>query len=175
MHYELANGLVIEFKFRKTSFVHLAGLHKLKDIPLIQTYSAKSGFASQIISKIKKGNFTEFDVKSSKYFPLIQKRYENFTLENLFSLSYTDVVVDFDISKVAKSKLVNTKYILFEKDSQNGNRQLCIANDATGGYYPETFFYEPSDYYLKNQTLEKVKKFQMVKSDGSIYFTDEFS
>lgn len=174
MHYELQNGFVLEFQFKKSNFVHMAGLHKLKDIPLIQTYSSKPGFASQIISKIKKGTFTEADVFSSKYFPLIQKRYENFTLENLFSLVYTDIVVDFDISKLAKSKLVNTKFILFEKDVQNGNRHLCIAEDALGNYYPETFFYEASDYYLKSQTLIKVKKVQMIKSDGSIYFSDEF-
>lgn len=119
MHYELQNGFLLEFQFKKSNFVHMAGLHKLKDIPLIQTYSSKPGFASQIISKIKKGTFTEADV-------------------------------------------------------QNGNRHLCIAEDSLGNYYPETFFYEASDYYLKSQSLIKVKKVQLIKSDGSIYFSDEF-
>lgn len=152
----------------------MAGLHKLKDINIIQTYLGKQGFANQILSKIKKGTLTESDVKASKYFPLIQKRYEEFTLENLFSLSYSDVIIDFDITKLAKSKLKNTKFILFEKNMDQENRHLCIAGNETNGFYPETFFFKSSDYYIKNQVLEKVKKFQIIKADGSIYFEDKF-
>ena len=54
------------------------------------------------------------------------------------------------------------------------NRHLCIAENETNGFYPETFFFESSDYYIKNQVLEKVKKFQIIKADGSIYFEDKF-
>lgn len=174
MHYEFYNGFILEFQFKKTNFPHMAGLHKLKDINIIQTYLGKAGFANQIISKIKKGTLNESDIKASKYYPLIQKRYEEFTLENLFSLSYSDVIIDFDITKLAKSKLTKTKFILFEKNINNENRYLCIAGDAKNGFYPETFFFEPTDYYLKNQTLEKVKKFEIINKDGSIYFEDSF-
>ena len=156
MRYEFYSGFVLEFRFVKTNFVHLVGLHKLKDINLIQIYAAKKGFASQIISRIQKGDLTEEEIKTSKYFPLIKNRYEDFTFENIFCLSYTDVIIDFDITKLKQSKLVNTKFILYEK-KQNGNRQLCIAGDSKNGYYPETFFFEPKDYYIKNQKHEKNK------------------
>ena len=108
------------------------------------------------------------------FVPVIQKRYEEFTLDNLFSLSYTDVIIDFDITKLAKSKLTKTKFILFEKNDKQENRHLCVAGNEKDGFYPETFFYEPSDYYLKNQVQEKIKKFQILNSDGSVYFEDEF-
>ncbi|MBP5438163.1 MAG: hypothetical protein J6Y30_09305 [Treponema sp.] len=174
MHYTFYNGFILEFEFKKTNFPHMAGLHKLKDINIIQTYLGKQGFANQILSKIKKGALTEADIRTSKYFPGIQKRYEEFTLENLFSLSYSDVIIDFDITKLAKSRLKNTKFILFEKNKNQENRHLCIAGNQTGGFYPETFFFESSDYYVKNQTLEKIKQFQIIKADGSIYFEDNF-
>lgn len=174
MSYEFCNGFLLEFQFRKTNFPHMAGLHKLKDLNIIQTYFGKPGFANQIISKIKKGTLTEADVKSSKYFPTIQKRYEEFSAESIFSLSYTDVIIDFDITKLAKSKLTNTKFILFEKDANNGNRHLCIAGNSASGFYPETFFFESSDYYLKNQKLEKIKTFKIIKPNGTIYFEDNF-
>ena len=174
MHYEFCNGFLLEFQFKKTNFPHMIGLHKLKDMTAIQTYAGKAGFANQVLSKIKKGTLTEADIKTSKYFPLIQKRYEEFTLDNLFSLSYTDVIIDFDITKLEKSKLTKTKFILFEKNDKQENRHLCVAGNEKDGFYPETFFYEPSDYYLKNQVQEKTKKFQILNSDGSVYFEDEF-
>ena len=174
MHYEFYNGFILEFKFSKTNFPHMAGLHKLKDLNIIRTYLGKPGFANQIISKIKKGILTEADIKTSKYFPLIQRRYDEFTLENLFSLSYNDVIIDFDITKLAKSKLTNTKYILFEKNQNQENRHLCIAGNQTKGFYPETFFFETTDYYIRNQNQEKIKKFQIIKPDGTIYFEDCF-
>ena len=39
---------------------------------------------------------------------------------------------------------------------------------------PRGFFFEPSDYYVKNQVVEKIKKFQIIKSDGTVYFEDTF-
>lgn len=173
MHYEFCSGITLDFQFKKTNFPHMAGLHKLKDIPTIHAYLEKPGFANQIISKIKKDLLTESDIKGSKYYPQIQKRYEDFTLENLFSLSYSDVIIDFDVTKLSKSKLKNTKYILFEKDTK-GNRHLCIGGNHSEGFYPETFFFEKSDYYVKNQIREKIRKFQIIKADGTIYFEDEF-
>lgn len=174
MHYEFCNGFLLDFQFKKTNFPHMIGLHKLKDLGVIQAYLGKAGFANQLLSKIKKGALTETDIKSSKYFSQIKRRYEEFTLENLFSLSYTDVIINFDITKVQKSKLTKTKFILFEKNSKNENRHLCIAGNQTEGFYPETFFFEPSDYYVKNQVVEKIKKFQIIKSDGTVYFEDTF-
>ena len=135
MHYEFCNGFLLDFQFKKTNFPHMIGLHKLKDSGVIQAYLGKAGFANQLLSKIKKGALTEADIKSSKYFSQIKRRYEEFTLENLFSLSYTDVIINFDITKVQKSKLTKTKFILFEKNSKNENRHLCIAGNQTEGFF----------------------------------------
>lgn len=50
MHYEFSNGFLLDFTFQKTNFPHMIGLHKLKDINIIQKYAGKSGFANQIIT-----------------------------------------------------------------------------------------------------------------------------
>ena len=52
MHYEFSNRFLLDFTFQKTNFPHMIGLHKLKDINIIQKYAGKSGFVNQIITKI---------------------------------------------------------------------------------------------------------------------------
>ena len=41
MHYEFSNGFLLDFTFQKTNFPHMIGLHKLKDINIIQKYAPK--------------------------------------------------------------------------------------------------------------------------------------
>ena len=154
----------------------MLGLHKLKDIPLIQKFNNpldKMVSANYLIGKIKKGDLTEKDIQKSVYYNQIQKRYIRFDTENLFGLTYTDVIVDFDVNKLANSKLTNTKYILYEAE-QEGYKQLCIAGKGSNEYYAETFFFEPSDDYIRNQKTVKVKRVQIIAPDGTIYLEDEF-
>lgn len=176
MRYELQDNSIIQFKFSKKSFPHMLGLHKLKDIPLIQKFNNpldKMVSANYLIGKIKKGDLTEKDIQKSVYYNQIQKRYIRFDAENLFGLTYTDVIVDFDVNKLANSKLTNTKYILYEAE-QEGYKQLCIAGKGLNEYYAETFFFESSDDYIRNQKTVKVKTVQMIAPDGTIYLEDEF-
>lgn len=176
MHYEFESTTTLNFTFEKNSFPHMAGLHKLRDIPLIQQFNNPNNkmiCAKYLISKIKKGALTENDVKNSCYYGLIEQRYHQFTSENLFSMTYTDVIIDFNVTRLVSSKLLHTKYILYEKE-KTGYRQLCIAINASGECYAETFFFEPSDNYIKGQTHEKIHKVQMIAPDGTIYFEDSF-
>lgn len=177
MNYILDDDVEVSFTFEKNAFPHLVGLHKLVDLPLIQKFNdprEKMVNAKYIMSKIRQGKLTEADIKQSVYFEEINERYERLTAENIFTLTYTDVVVDFNVKLLKKSKLVNTKYILFEKED-NAYRQLCIKqNNINNLYYVETFFYEKSDDYIRGQMHQKVKCIKVIAPDGTIYLEDNF-
>lgn len=177
MQYELASGTQLRFTFEKTAFLHLTGIYKLIDIPLIQKYNDSQNLmvnAKYLLTKIRQGKLTEADIRTSKHFAAIEDRYERLTSDNLLSMTYTDVVIDFDVTLLKASKLVNTKYILFEKE-QNAYRQLCIKqNNMDQLYYVETFFYEKSDDYIRGQLRDRVISMQVIAPDGSIYLEDSF-
>jgi len=177
MQYELASGTQLGFTFEKTAFPHLSGIHKLIDIPLIQKYNDPTEMmvsAKYLLAKIRQGKLTETDIRASKYFADIEERYERLTSDNLLSMTYTDVIIEFDVTMLKASKLVNTKYILFEKE-QNAYRQLCIKqNPMDQLYYVETFFYEKSDDYIRGQMQDKIKKIKVLAPDGTVYLEDTF-
>ena len=103
VEYQLENGETIDFKYREENFIHLLGLHKLTDIQLIQMFNDRSNKKVRVryvISRIKKGKFTDAMVKKSVFYSYIQERYENFSYENLTSLSYTDAIINFDPSMI---------------------------------------------------------------------------
>lgn len=173
MEYELDNGDTIKVKLRQTDFPHLIGLHKLIDIPIIRQFNDKSNVtvsAKFIISKIKREQLlTENVIKHSNYFNLISKRYEHFTKDNILSLSYTDALIDFNADLICSS--LKSKYILFEKKEQ-GYNHLCIAQSIKAIKYAESFFYNSTDLYIRNQKLIKVKKIKIYDSKGNIYMED---
>ena len=129
--YTLINGDVIDFKLKQTDFPHLIGLHKLIDIPLIGQFNDISNItvsAKFPISKIKKeSQLTESSVKNSVYFPEIAQRYQNFSKDNLLTLTYTDAIVDFDASLIGSR--LRGDYILFENQRSQGYNYLSIAKD----------------------------------------------
>ena len=98
--YEFEDGHMIEFVPKQTDFPHLIGLHKLVDIPIIRQFNDKCNqtvSAKFLISKIKKETIlTDEAIRNSKYFPKIEDRYNRFNKENILSLSYTDVILDFN-------------------------------------------------------------------------------
>lgn len=172
--YTLANGDVIDFKLKQTDFPHLIGLHKLVDIPLIGQFNDVSNAtisAKFLISKIKKeSQLTESIIKNSVYFPNIEKRYNNFSKENLLTLTYTDAIVDFNPSLIG-SKL-RGDYILFENHKSQGYNYLSVAKDSKEKRYAESFFYNSADLYIRNQKIVKVCKVEIYDKNGRIYFED---
>ena len=97
--YKFVNGEAIEIIYKEENFAHLLGLHKLKDIQLIQFWLDKNNKKiklKEVIRRIKNATFTDAQVRASVFYPKIQERYENFSYENLTTLTYTDAVVNFD-------------------------------------------------------------------------------
>ena len=170
----MENGFIIEFKLKQTDFPHLIGLHKLVDIPIIGQFNDTSNTtvsAKFLISKIKKENIlTENVIKNSIYFPSIEQRYKNFSKDNLLTLTYTDAIVDFNATLIG-SKL-RGDYILFENKKLQGYTYLSIAKDTKQNRYVESFFYNPTDIYIRNQKVVKVDKVEIYDKNGKIFLED---
>lgn len=172
--YTLRNKDVIDFKLKQTDFPHLIGLHKLIDIPIIGQFNDNSNStisARFIISKIKKeSHLTEKIIKNSIYFSDIEQRYNNFSKENILTLTYTDAIVNFN-SAIIGSKL-RGDYILFENKISGGFNYLSIAKDYQQKRYAESFFYNPTDLYVRNQTVIKVTKVEIYDNEGKLFLKD---
>lgn len=174
--YLLGNGAIIDFVYKEENFIHLLGLHKLTDIQIIQLFNDKKNRMVQtkyIISRIKKGKFTDAMVKASVFYSNISSRYESFSYDNLTTLVYTDAVINFN-SLLINSKL-KSNYLLFEEKVNKEYNHLGIATDViTKKHYIETFFHQPTDMYIRNQQVEKIKSFTLYTPDNEIIVEDSF-
>lgn len=174
IYYEFENDKTIAFVPKQSDFPHLIGLHKLVDIPLIRQFNDKNNntvSAKFLISKIKKETIlTDEIIKSSLYFPKIEERYKRFNKENILSLSYTDVIIDFNPTLIGSD--LKAKYVLFEEREQGCYNHLCVAETSTNQKYLESFFYEQSDLYLKNQKQIKIKSVKIFDNKGNLFLED---
>lgn len=174
--YELVNGKIIEVTYKEENFAHLLGLHKLKDIQLIQFWldkNNKSVKLKEVIRRIKNASFTDEMVKTSVFYPDIQERYERFSYESLTTMTYTDAVINFDPAMI--NSKIKSDYLLFERKEDNKFNHLGIARDkTTGKRYIETFFHQPDDRYIAGQKTEKVKRFALYDSENEIIVNDSF-
>ncbi len=173
IEYVFEDNSIVGFKLKQTDFPHLLGLHKLIDIPVIRQFNDKNNLvvgAKYINSKIKKQELlTENIIRESMYFPSIEVRFNNFSKENILTMSYTDAIIDFNASLIASN--LKAKYILFEK-KKIGYNHLCIAEDGNGKKYTESFFYNATDLYIRNQMTIKVKCVKIYDDSGALYLED---
>lgn len=155
--YTLETGETISFTYKKENFAHLIGLHKLKDIQIIQHWLDKNVpnvTLKKIYRAIEREILTESDITNSVHFYKIQKRYSQLSYQNLTTLSYTDVIVSFD-KTIINSKL-NSNYILYEQNIYGGYNHLGIGFDSIkNDTYIETFFCENNNSYIQNQITKK--------------------
>lgn len=176
VEYKLENGQKIEFFYKEENFPHLIGLHKLKDLQLIQFWQDRSNKTVKLetlIRKIKNSIFTDSMVKSSVFFPQIKERYESFSYDNLTTLNYTNAVINFNPIMI-KSK-IKSDYLLYEVKQNNEYNHMGIAlNKATGNRYVETFFHESTDMYINGQKTVKVKSFTLYDNNNDIIVVDSF-
>lgn len=174
--YKLVNEQYIEFYYQEENFAHLLGLHKLKDIQLIQFWQDKNNKSvklKEVIRRIKNSIFTDEMVTSSVFFPKIKERYDNFSYDNLTTLNYTDVIINFNPT-IIKSK-IKSDYLLFEKKNENEFNHLGIALDKKSGKrYVETFFNHPDAMYISGQKIVKVDSFTLYDAGGKIIVEDKF-
>ena len=146
--FTLEGNLKIAFEFTPSNFYHLLGLEKLTDIDQIK--KAKPG---KVFKGILSGSISEQIIKNSKHYSLIQNRIEYFdNLPDLIRYNESNkIIIDFDINKLSfKSKLSNTKYILYKRT----NNRIChLTIGQRKVLYPETYIIENSGLYLSEQTM----------------------
>lgn len=174
--YKLSNGDLIDVTYKEENFLHLLGLHKLKDIQLIQFWLDKNNKVirwKEIIRRIKGMTFTDAMVKASFFYPDIQKRYENFSYETLTTLTYTDVVIDFN--PVLINSKIKSDYLLFEEKNKEYNHLGIAFNKVTNDRYIETFFHQPNDMYISGQKTAKVNSFTLYDRNNKIFIRDSFT
>lgn len=176
VEYEFSNETKIIVPYQEMNFPHLLGLHKLKDIQLIQFWLDKSNKTVKlktILKRIESEAFTDEMVKNSYFYPLIKTRYENFSYDNLTTLNYTDAVINFNPALI--NSKIKSDYILFEERPSNEYNHMGIALDAESGTrYIETFFHQHTDMYISGQNIAKVKKFTLYDSNDKIIVVDTF-
>ena len=174
--YELEDGTIIELKYEQNGFAHLIGMHKLKDIHLIQLWqdsSVGNVRAKEVIRNIKNEKLTEREVMNSKFFPVIKDRYDRFSYDNLTTLNYTDAIVNFDANMIGSK--IKSNYILFEETTKGEyNHMGIVYKPDVEEAYIETFFYESKDTYIKGQKVVKVKSLRIVDACGRIIVEDSF-
>lgn len=150
----LENGQTLDIRFKKEYFKHLLGLHKLTDIRQLSNMSARLVY-KEILSG---ASLLESIRKSAKY-SLILDRIDYFCF--LPTLMHGKIIVNFDTRVVdGETHLHNTDLILYRKIG-NGYVHLTIGENLDG-YYPETFFYEPTKKYITGQTLLDVVKTEIL-------------
>lgn len=145
-------GINFTVAFKKNHFYHLIGLHKLTDIAQLQKTQYNS--ANSIYRNISNGYIAFEDIIKSAHYNEIEDRLKFFT--DIDSIIQSKVIIDFDYTKVHQTNLL-ANYILF-KDYGEMKAHCGFAYDRSGKdlYYPETFFVQDNDYYIKNQDIYSV-------------------
>lgn len=154
----LEDGRRIKLFFLNGHFYHLAGLHKLSDIPLRAHPNENN---REIYNKIIRGEITQADIMHSKQYNRICDRLNCFEYLPKM-LEKSKIIIDFNNALLGnRSVLHNTKYILYAKH-KIGYIHLTIG-EKKSGIYPESLFCENSKQYISEQTLLDIVKVEVIK------------
>ncbi|MCI8980220.1 MAG: hypothetical protein HFE52_06090 [Clostridia bacterium] len=152
-------GIDFTVAFNKSHFYHLIGLHKLTDIAQLKKSQYNS--ANSIYRNIMNGHIKFNDIVKSLHYNEIASRLQFFT--DIYNIVNSKVIIDFDYTKVQRTSIL-ANYILF-KDYGEMKAHCGFAYDRNGKdrYYPETFFVQDNDYYIKNQDVYSVVDIKVEK------------
>jgi hypothetical protein len=153
------SGKKIEFDivFNADNFKHLAGLHKLTDIPLMQ----RGG--EIIYRQILSGQTTLEDIKKSNFFDDIEVRLDNFS-----ELKDTLIAKKLMLkSSHGRFNSISADFMLTKQNNEYGYAHLFLGKDKGKEDYtfPVTFIIQPDNLYLINNpekwtvlSIEEVKR-----------------
>lgn len=145
----IEDGTVFTLRFQTAQFYHLLGLHYLVDLPDM----SNNGRSDEIIKRLLDGRITLSYLQKSAFFGKIAARLEHFSLlADMLVANRCKIIVDFDPSLITTQ--IKSRYLLYKTDSSHSIYYLFgIACTPRGVFYPETFFVEPSRYYVSEQNL----------------------
>ena len=150
--FELDCDIDVTVAFRASNFYHLIGLHYLTDIAQLDRTRVNNSNTS-IYKKILNGRISQDLIAKSDFYHMISERISQFS--NLGDIISSKFIVDFDYTKLPKTDLLS-KYLLY-KQYENGYAILGLRYDWKNNIYvPETFIFEHTDYYIKDQVSYNV-------------------
>lgn len=145
--FKLDCDIEVTVAFRAGNFYHLIGLQYLTDIAQLDR-TRKSNTNTSIYKKILKGRITQELILKSDFYYLIAERLLYFL--NLGEVISSKFIIDFDYTKLPKTDLLS-KYLIY-RQYENGYAILGLRYDWKNSVYiPETFIFEHTDYYIKDQ------------------------
>lgn len=173
--YILDSGARITVPFYEKNFPHLAGIHKLLDIQLVQFWQDPTNRTvnlADVLRAIRHETLTDSTIRSSVFFPTIENRYDKLSYDTLTTLSYSDAIIDFD-KTIAHSR-IKSDYLLFEQKGSGYNHMGIAIDRDSGDRYIETFFYENSNQYLVGQTIVPIVEYTIYDSHHMEIVGDKF-
>ena len=153
----LENGTRLKFFFLEEHFMHLLGLHYLRDLDCFPTSRKR-----QALSLIRAGKITQAMLERSEFYAGIEQRIEMFEKLPLFFMpGRCELIIDYDRSKVKPYSAITADYILFIQEAglylhlplvYNEKRVLC----------PQSFFAKNSRRYIDRQKKYRILDMKVV-------------
>ena len=145
--FKLDCELYIKVEIRAKYFHHLVGLQYLKDIAQVNPKLPHNS-ATDIYKKALKGKILDESIQKSEFYNKIHNRLLHFL--DFDEVIHSKLIVDFDYTKLSKTSLLS-RYLLY-KEYEDGYAILGLKYDSKNDVYiPETFIFESTDYYIKDQ------------------------
>lgn len=147
------NGMVIQLRFERERYHHLAGFQHLTDLPDIANPMSKHKFYNDL----RRGKTSEEKIKKSELYSEIQERITFFDkLEEIMSPGEGRIIVEFDKSKT--DTMIKAKFHLFRREGNPFQGEavfftLFIDTEYGDTYYPVTYVVEHSNIYVREQVF----------------------
>lgn len=145
------NGMVIQLRFERERYHHLAGFQHLTDLPDIASPISKHKFYNDL----RLGKISAEKIKKSEMYSEIQDRITFFDkLEEIMTPGEGRIIVEFDKSKT--DTVIKAKFHLFRREGNPFKGEavfftLFIDSENGSTYYPVTYVVEHSNIYVREQ------------------------
>lgn len=168
-YFEISKKLNLQkfiLSFEQSDFYHLAGLHKLKDIELLQTGTRKSDLFEQIAS----GKISLEQIKKSNFYNGIESRI--FYLEKFQELIDQNQSIFRYIDKNNKTSLIKADYLLENVSIPDilfiflSERKREITQDIPNMCCRSFFPMDKIDYSINQPAYTLLKKMKIDKNTG---------
>jgi len=153
----LEGGECLRFFFLEEHFMHLLGLHYLRDLDCLSGRRKR-----QILSRIKDGQLTQAMLEGSCFYTQIERRVEMFEkLPLFFSPGKCELIIEYDRSKVRPYSNITAHYILFIQET-GAYLHLPLVYNENNVLCPQSFFVEDGTRYIDRQKKYRILEIKAV-------------
>lgn len=154
--FRFSDKTTVHVRFFRGNYHHLVGLQKFTDVAEVTINKMAGRSATAIFNSILSGEITEYNLQQSvKYTPETCDRLRAFLKITDILSSESLAVMPFVPELIGST--INADILLFKSTFRSGTTQwylhLFLKEDKKQGcYIPISFFEQPDNYYIKNQT-----------------------